>query len=84
MSIDAYVNFCSIYVKSSQILILLLDFPGVMPQTKKKKQPKNAFLLFMIHFKSQQEAKGIMFPGGMKDVAAKAEPIWKVRKRLGL
>ncbi|XP_021938741.1 protein maelstrom homolog isoform X2 [Zootermopsis nevadensis] len=49
----------------------------VMPQTKKKKQPKNAFLLFMIHFKSQQEAKGIMFPGGMKDVAAKAEPIWK-------
>jgi hypothetical protein len=51
-----------------------------MPQQKKKKQPRNAFYFFMLHFKSQEEAKGVRFPGALKEVSEKAAPIWNVRK----
>jgi hypothetical protein len=51
-----------------------------MPQNKKKKQPKNAFYFFMVHYRSQEEAKGVRFHGGLKAVAEKAGPIWEVRK----
>jgi hypothetical protein len=51
-----------------------------MPQQKKKKQPKNAFYFFMLQFRNQEEAKGAKFPGGLKEVAEKAAPIWNVRK----
>lgn len=84
MSVNADVLYWAIFysstVESNQILILLLGFSGVMLSTRKKKQPKNAFYFFMVHFRSQQEAKGVKFPGGMKDVAENAAPIWKVRK----
>lgn len=50
-----------------------------MPQ-KKKKQPKNAFYFFMLQFRKKEEAKGVKFPGGLKEVAEKAAPIWHVRK----
>ncbi|KAJ9575906.1 hypothetical protein L9F63_007218 [Diploptera punctata] len=46
-------------------------------QSKKKKQPKNAFYFFMVDYKSKQENKGKRFPGGLKEVADKAAPIWK-------
>ncbi|XP_069677770.1 protein maelstrom homolog [Periplaneta americana] len=48
-----------------------------MLQVKKKKQPKNAFYFFMVHYKRQQEDKGVRFRGGMKEVAEKAAPLWK-------
>jgi hypothetical protein len=51
-----------------------------MLQGKKKKQPKNAFYFFMVHFRSVQEAKGVKFQDGLKGVADKAGPIWKVRQ----
>jgi len=51
-----------------------------MPRQKKKKQPKNAFYFFMLHFRSKEEAKGARFSGGLKEVAEKATPIWDVRK----
>jgi hypothetical protein len=60
--------------------MLLLGFSGMMPQNKKKKQPKNAFYFFMVDYRRQQEVKGVTFPGGLKEVADKAAPIWKVRK----
>lgn len=50
---------------------------GVMPQGRKKRQTKNAFYFFMVHFRSKEEAKGVRFPGGLKEVADKAAPIWK-------
>jgi protein maelstrom len=50
-----------------------------MPQGRKKRQTKNAFYFFMVHFRSKEEAKGVRFPGGLKEVADKAAPIWKVR-----
>jgi hypothetical protein len=62
------------------LFILLLCFSGVMSQAKKKKQPKNAFYFFMVHFRSKEEAKGVKFPGGLKEVSIKAAPIWNVRK----
>jgi hypothetical protein len=75
------VSFCGNTVKSNQILILFLGFLGVMsPSTRRRKQPKNPFYFFMVHFRSQEEAKGVTFPGGMKNVAEKAAPIWKVSK----
>jgi len=49
-------------------------------QKKKKKQPKNAFYFFMLKFKNEEEAKGVRFPGGLKEVADIAAPIWNVRK----
>jgi hypothetical protein len=49
-----------------------------MPQQKKLR--RSAFYFFMLHFKSQEEAKGVRFPGALKDVAEKAAPIWNVRK----
>ena len=52
----------------------------MMPQQKKKKQPKNAFYIFMLQFKKKEEAKGVKFKGGLKEVAQKAAPIWNVRK----
>ncbi|PSN48553.1 hypothetical protein C0J52_05910 [Blattella germanica] len=48
-----------------------------MSQGKKKRQPRNAFYFFMVDYKKQQEDKGVKFPGGMKDVAEKAAPLWK-------
>lgn len=51
-----------------------------MPQRKKKKQPKNAFYFFMLQYRNKEEAKGVQFPGGLKEVAETAAPIWNVRK----
>jgi hypothetical protein len=49
-------------------------------QKKKKKQSKNAFYFFMLQFRNQEEAKGVKFLGGLKEVADKAALIWNVRK----
>jgi protein maelstrom len=51
-----------------------------MSQQKKKKQPKNAFYFFMLQYRSKEEEKGAKFPGGLKEVAEKAAPVWHVRK----
>lgn len=51
-----------------------------MPQGKKKKQQRNAFYYFMVHFRSVEEAKGVKFQDGWKDVADKAGPMWKNMK----
>lgn len=74
------VNLLSDIVKSCLFFILLYGFSGVMLQGKKKKQPKNAFYFFMVHFRSLEEAKGVKFHDGWKDVADKAGPVWKVRQ----
>ena len=34
----------------------------------------------MLKFKNEEEAKGVRFPGGLKEVADIAAPIWNVRK----
>jgi hypothetical protein len=34
----------------------------------------------MLQFRNQEEAKGARFPGGLKEVAEKAAPVWNVRK----
>jgi hypothetical protein len=51
-----------------------------MLQGRKKKQQRNAFYYFMVHFKSLEEAKGVKFQDGWKEVADKAGPLWKVRQ----
>jgi hypothetical protein len=51
-----------------------------MLQSKKKKQPKNAFYFFMVHFRRIQEAEGVRFQDGWKDVADEAGPVWQVRQ----
>jgi hypothetical protein len=79
-SLQHWVNLLSDIVKSSVLLTLLCGFSGVMLQRKKKKQQRNAFYYFMVHFRSVEEAKGVKFQDGWKDVADKAGPIWKVRQ----
>lgn len=45
-----------------------------------KKQPQNAFFFFMLDYKKKQEAKGVVFPGGLKDVADACSEEWKVHE----
>lgn len=42
-----------------------------------KKPVRNAFFFYMEDFRNQEQAKGIKFPNGMKDVAIAAADSWK-------
>lgn len=43
----------------------------------KKKVVRNSYYFFMVEYKQKEEAKGRIFPNGLKDVAVAADPEWK-------
>lgn len=45
-----------------------------------KKQPKNAFFYFMLHFKEEERRRGRQF-NSLSDVSAAASKPWQVKTR---
>lgn len=45
-----------------------------------KKQPKNAYFFYMLHFKDQEARRGHYYAGGLPEISTAASESWKVRK----